>query len=180
MRVATFLSTPKAGNRFLPSRLEFTLLSAFELRGQLGEGCGVTGKQFFPFGLKRGAALASLAPVGQGIVGEKEALVFWEAEELLCGYDIGSAERFAVRFAAAGLGRAVADDGAHRNQRRPPGLGLGGFDGGLDGRQVVAVHHPLHMPVVGFEALVDILGKAQLGWPVERDQVVVVQDNQLA
>ena len=46
--------------------------------------------------------------------------------------------------------------------------------------QVVAVHHALHVPVVGLEALVDILGKAQFGGTVERDEVVVVEDDQLA
>ena len=38
----------------------------------------------------------------------------------------------------------------------------------------------LHVPVVGVEALGHILGVAQLGGTVERDQVVVIQHNQLA
>ncbi len=80
----------------------------------------------------------------------------------------------------AGLGAAVADDGADADERGPGGLGLGGEDGLLDGDEVVAVVDHLDVPVVGLEALGDVLGVAELGGAVERDQVVVVEHDELA
>ncbi len=60
------------------------------------------------------------------------------------------------------------------------GLRLGRFNRRFNRRQVVAVRHPLHMPVVGLKPLQRILGIAQLRRPIQRDQVVVVDKDQLA
>ena len=60
------------------------------------------------------------------------------------------------------------------------GLRLGRFDGRFNGVEIVAVGDALHVPVIGFEALQHILGEAQLRRPVERDEIVVVEQNQLA
>ena len=80
----------------------------------------------------------------------------------------------------AGLGRAIPDHCAHTNQRRLGRLRLRGQNGLLNGDQIVAVVHHLHVPVVGLKALGNVLGVAQVGGAVERDQVVVIQHNQLA
>ena len=76
--------------------------------------------------------------------------------------------------------RAVADVRAHGDDRGPPGLGLGGRDGGVEGVEVVGVGHGLGVPVVGGEARHAVLGEGHLGGTVERDQVVVVEHDELA
>ena len=60
------------------------------------------------------------------------------------------------------------------------GLGLGRDDGGVESRQVVAVGHGLRVPAVGVEARHAVLGEGQLGGAVERDEVVVVEHDELA
>ncbi len=50
----------------------------------------------------------------------------------------------------------------------------------LDGLEIVAILDHLDVPVVGLEALGDVLGEGELGGSVERDEVVVVEDDQLA
>ena len=96
-----------------------------------------------------------------------KALVFGEAEVLLGRRGIGGAKRFAVHLVGAGLGTAIADDGAHRDQRRLVCLGFGGIDSGLDGVEIVAIGDALHVPMVRLEALQHILGEAPLGGTVE-------------
>ncbi len=60
------------------------------------------------------------------------------------------------------------------------GLRLGRFNRRFNPLQIVAVRHPLRVPVIRLEALQHIVGVAQLRRPVQRDQVVVVKHNQLA
>ena len=115
-----------------------------------------------------------------GLVGDVEGLVFGPAEVLLGGLDGFCAEGFAVDLVGAGLGAAVADDGADADERGLRRLGLGGEDGVLDAREVVAVGDRQDLPVVGLEALGDVLGVAELGGAVEGDEVVVVEDDELA
>ncbi len=59
-------------------------------------------------------------------------------------------------------------------------VGPGGLDGGLDGRQVVAVGDALGVPAVGLEARQDVLRPGHARRPVELDVVVVVEDHELA
>ena len=59
-------------------------------------------------------------------------------------------------------------------------LRLGRFNRGFNVFQIVAVANPLRMPVVRFEALQHIVVVAQLCWTIERNQIVVVQHDQLA
>ncbi len=80
----------------------------------------------------------------------------------------------------AGLRRAVADDRAYADQRGLGALHLGRFNGPVQLVQIVAVGDELHVPIVGLEALCDIFGVAEVGGAVERDEVVVVEDDQLA
>ena len=75
---------------------------------------------------------------------------------------------------------AVADHRPHRNDRGLVLHRLGRFNRLGDRIQIVAVGHLLHMPVIGLESLLHVLGERQLRRPVERDQVVVVEEDQLA
>ena len=73
---------------------------------------------------------------------------------------------------------AVADMGPDGDQARSA-VAAGALDRRLDGRQVVAVLHPLGMPAVRLEAGRDVLGPGHRGRPVELDVVVVVEHDQL-
>src|SRR6185437_10610553 len=121
-----------------------------------------------------------LIPVGAGLVRNIEALVLGPAEVLLGLLHSLCAQRFAVNLAGAGLGAAVADDGADADERRTSGLGLGCGDSGLESNQVIPVVNHLNVPVVGLEAQRDIFGVAEFGRPVEGDEVVIIEDDQLA
>jgi len=59
-------------------------------------------------------------------------------------------------------------------------FGLGREDRILEPLEVVAVGDRLHVPVIGLEALGHVLGVAELGGAIEGDQVVVVEDDELA
>ena len=50
----------------------------------------------------------------------------------------------------------------------------------FDGDEIVAVGDGLDVPVIGLEALGDVFGEGELGGAVERDEVVVVEDDELA
>ena len=77
----------------------------------------------------------------------------------------------------AGLGRrAVADRRAAGDQARPVGV-LGVGERRLDRRRIVAVD-PLDPPAIGREALQLIARRRQIGRAVDRDVVVVEQDDQ--
>ncbi len=119
-------------------------------------------------------------PVFAGFFGDVEGLVFGPAEVLLGGLDGFDAEGFAVDLVGAGLGAAVADDGADADEGGLGRLGLGGEDGVFEGDEVVAVGDGQDLPVVGLEALGDVFGVAEFGGAVEGDQVVVVEDDELA
>ena len=76
--------------------------------------------------------------------------------------------------------RPIADVAAHGDERRPGGLGLGRRQGGVDGRDVVAVAHPLCVPAVGVEPRAHVLGEGDVGAALDGDVVVVVEDDELA
>ena len=104
-----------------------------------------------------------------------------QPQVLLGQLDLVVAERRAVGPGRVLLvRRAEADVRAHRDQRGPPGLCLRGGDGRVDGVDVVAVGHLLHVPVVGGEARADVLGEGEVGGAVDGDVVVVVEDDELA
>ena len=174
------LLRPEAGNRLLPSRLQRARLRPLKLRRRLRK-CGfVPGKQLVPLRLGGRATLHRFAPVSQRFVRHIKILVLGEPEELFRRRCIRCAHGFAVHFICSRKRAAVADNGAHGNQRWFADLGLRRYDGLLNTLHIVAVHHPLHMPAVRLEAVVNILGKAPVGRPIERDQIVVVKHNQLA
>ena len=76
-----------------------------------------------------------------------------------------------MNLVGAGLGAAEADDGADVDERGAGGLGLGGEDGVFEGDEIVAIGDGLDVPVVGFEALVDVFCEGELGGAVEGDEV---------
>ena len=81
----------------------------------------------------------------------------------------------------AGLvGAAVSDDRAAQDDRGPVGLVPRHFDRGFDPGEVVAVHHPLHVPSVSIEPQARVLREGQVRAAVDRDAVVQVEDDQLA
>jgi hypothetical protein len=78
------------------------------------------------------------------------------------------------------LQRAVeADVRAGHDERGSLRLGLGPVEREVDLGEVVAVDR-LDVPAVGFEASSDVLGERQVGRPVDRDAVVVVEVDELA
>ena len=180
LRVATGLSVGKTGIFFSQPSASSGLMTRLNSAAELGIGLRVVVELRVPFGLGVLAAARLRAPVFAGFVGNVEALVFGEAEVFLGGLGGVGAEGFAVDLVGAGLGAAVTDDGAHADERRLGGLGLGGEDGFLDGDEVVAVFDHLHVPVVGLEALGHVFGVAEFGGAVERDQIVVIEHDQLA
>ncbi len=146
--------------------LEFTAL----VRGQSFEALA-------PIGVGTFAALADRAPGVQHIVGNFERAVV-PAQRLLGASQLFGAQRFAVRLGGAGAcRRAETDGGLAGDQRRPIGF-LGLCDGLGNRLGIVAVD--LHcVPAMGLEArhLVDAVSQAQR--PVDRDAVVVIEENQL-
>ncbi len=78
------------------------------------------------------------------------------------------------------VGRAPADHGLAADQGGTAGFLARGFDGGLDLVGVVAVHVTHHLPAIGFEAGRRVVGEPALGFAVDRNAVVVIEDDQLA
>ena len=140
----------------------------------------VGGEEGVPLGFLLLAFFDCLTPVGDGFFGQVEALVFGETEEFLGGLDGVCAESLAVHLIGAGLGAAVADDGANADEGRLGGFGFGFLNGGFDGGQIVAIVNPQDLPAVSFESIVGVLGEAELGRAVEGDEVVIVEEDELA
>jgi hypothetical protein len=59
-------------------------------------------------------------------------------------------------------------------------MSVGCTDGRFKGDQVVAVMDHLDVPVIGLETQRDVFGEAEFGGAVEGDEVVVVEDDELA
>ncbi len=110
-----------------------------------------------------------------------ERLVRVEAEDLLGGGDLVVAQRRAVHAAGVHLRRrGIADDRAHRDERRLVGDGLGRLDRLLDADDVLAALDLLHVPAVGAVAGRDVLGQRDVGVVLDGDLVVVVEHDQVA
>jgi hypothetical protein len=128
-----------------------------------------------PLRLQRGAA-GRLVEVLAHLVGDEELGVGIPPEPLLGDAHVLLAQRLAVDVGRSHVGRGVADDRLHPDERRALVLLHGVVDGALERGQVVGVVHRLHVPAVGLEALGHVLGgEAQVGRAVERDVVVVVE-----
>jgi hypothetical protein len=119
--------------------------------------------------------------VRQDLGGDVEGLLRVEAEDLLGRGDLVGTERGAVRRAGVLLvRRGPGDDRLQLDERRAAGLGLGRGERGVDGREVLAVVDPLDVPAVGLVALADVLGEGDVGVVLDRDPVVVVDQDQVA
>ncbi len=114
------------------------------------------------------------------VVGHVERAVRIPAAGLLGQLHLVRPERRPVRLLGVLLVRAAeADMGADGDDGRPV-VGLGGIDGGRDRGDVVAVLDPLGVPAVGLEAGEHVLAERPRRRAVERDAVVVVEDDELA
>ena len=132
-----------------------------------------------PLAPRRLAPGAGLAPGGEDRLGNLEGRIR-PAEVLAGARDLGLAERRAVRFLGAGLGRrAIADDGLAGDHRRLVGDLLRLADGARDGVLVEAVDG-LHVPAGGGEALEMVFRRRQRRRAIDRDAVVVEQHDQAA
>ncbi len=148
--------------------------AALELRGELAVGVGVVREAALP-GLMLLATARADVEVLPHVVGDRERLVVGPAELGLGQGHLVLAERGAVHGRRPGLvGRAVADHGAHRDERGP-GIGVGRRHGGAQRVEVVAVIDPLRVPSVGVEPGGHILGEGEVGRAVDRDRVRVVE-----
>ncbi len=134
-----------------------------------------------PFLVRFPAPVDQLAGVGDDLVAHLELLVGIEAQDFLDGRDLVVAQGRAVRLAGVHqVGRGIADDRAQFDERRPVGDGLGVGDGLLDGRHVLAALHLLHVPAVGLVARGGVLAQRDVGVVLDRDLVVVVEDDEVA
>ena len=76
--------------------------------------------------------------------------------------------------------RAVADVGAHSDERRPARLRASLLQRGVDRGDVIAVCHRQRLPSVRVESPETIFGERQVGAACQGHRVVIVQADQLA
>ena len=121
------------------------------------------------------------------LVGDPERLVRRQAQDLLGRSDLVLPERIPVRRRGVGeVGRRPADVAAQHEEGRLRAGPVGGLleglaDGGLEAIDVIGhLAEVVHPPAVGLEALGHIVVVSQLGRPVDRDVVVVVEGEQPA
>ena len=141
-----------------------------------------------PRRVARPAALDDDAGVLQDVVGHGEGRVGVEAQDRLGGGDLVGAERAAVGLAGALLVRCrPADDRAQRDERRALGLGAGRLERRGERLDVLVVgavlgHEAdaLHVPAVRLVARGDVLGEGDRGVVLDRDAVVVPDQDEVA
>ena len=133
-----------------------------------------------PLGHERLAGRDGRAEVGAGLVRDIERAIRIPAVGLLGEANLVGPERGAVRLLRILLVRAAEADVRPDGDEARPVVGPGRLDGGRDRLHVVAVGHALGVPAVRLEARGDILGPGHLRRAVELDEVVVIQDDELA
>ncbi len=152
----------------------------FERAGLVRVALAIVAEAPVPVLVLLAAAVADLAEVGERLVGDQELGVGIPAVELLRLADVLLAERRAVRLGGVLQRAAVADVGAHDDQRGTV-LDLHRLTGGalerLD-REVLA--HVGHVPAVGLVTRADVLGHHHLDLAGQLDVVVVVEGDQPA
>ena len=149
--------------------------------GRIGELGFVSGHEVLPLCLQLSAATNGLAAILEGFVGHVEGLLPGPAEVLLGQDDLVLAQGRAMGLGGIVLvGRAEAYDGVDDDEGRLVGDGLGLFDGGAEGVEVLDVGNMLDVPAVGFEALADVFAEGEVGVAVDGDGVVVVEVDELA
>ncbi len=136
--------------------------------------------------MRFGSAVADLAGMGEDIVVDGEVGLWVEAEDLLRRCDLLSAEGRAVGGAGALSGRARPGDDRRQADERRARIGLGGLDSGVKGVDVLGVVtvvqevDVLDVPAVGLVAGGDVLGEGDRGVVLDRDAVVVPDDDEVA
>ena len=157
------------------------LSAALQLLREVGEGPRVCGHAIVPCRLVARAARHRLAEVRQRRVGDQERRLGRPAELLLGQPHLLDAERRAVRLEGVLLvRRAVADVGAHPDQRRPRRLRARRLQRGVDRRRGRCRRRPHRVPAVRLETPRAILRERDVGAGGERDAIVVVEAGQLA
>lgn len=165
----------------LPALGELARETAGEILVEVRELLGVLLQKLVPLGLLRGTLSSVLAVHVIDLLGNDEALLRVEAEQLLDVLDVVSLEGVTVNTVSALELGAVADDGGQLDDGRLVLDLLGLLDGSLNALQVVvAVLDPLGVPAVGLEALHDILREGAVGVTVNGDVVVVVDHDEVA
>ena len=153
-----------------------------------GLACGPRVVGLLPLGVGQGATVAQLAGARQHLVVDLEGLAGVEAQQLLGGRDLVLAERRAVGLAGVlRVGGGPGDDRAQPDQAGTAGLGLGGLDrlpqrGDVLGVAVTPVGpvDVLDVPAVGGVAGGHVLAEGDVGVVLDRDLVVVVDQDQVA
>ena len=137
-------------------------------------GLGIAVHQLLPLVLQLGPPLAGRPHVlrhlgrnGKGLMGPAQGLPGG-------GHGLGP-QGLAMARGLVLLGAAKAYVGADLDQRGARGLGPGLLDGLGHGREIVAVGHFQHLPVVGGETGGHVLGKGQLGAALDGDAIVVIE-----
>ncbi len=140
----------------------------------------VLGEEVVPLSLELFTLGSRLAPVFQRVVRHGERLLR-PAEDLLGLLHFLRAEGRAVGGGGVHLGgRGVADVGPEHDERRAGFLAPGGIERQVDGVEVIAVIHVLHVPAICLEALAHVLAEGERGIAVDGDVVVVVDEAELA
>ncbi len=164
----------------VPPLGQFAREPALELFRLVGIVLRVGLERRVPRGLQLGALRDRLAEVRERILGDVERRLKRPAEVLLGELQLLCAERLAVRLGRVLPVRAAeADVRARHDERRALGLALRLGERVLDLGQAVAVD-ALDVPVVAVEARRRVLGVGDVGRPLDRDVVVVVEDDELA
>ncbi len=165
----------------VPAGCELAAHGALQLLGFGGIGARVGAHAIAPRRFVARAARERLAEVRERGVGNQELRVLGPAEASLGEAHLVRAQRGAVRLEAVVLvGGAVADVGAHEDERGPRRLRTRGGERRVDRREVVAVGDRGRVPAVSFEAPRAVLGKRDVGAGGERHAVVVVEAGELA
>ncbi len=166
----------EARQRLLPGFGEGARAAAFELPAERRLGGSEARAALVPGARGRSAARGGGGEGDACRVRNQEGRFGRPAERRLGEPGLLGAERGAVRLGAVLLVRAaVADVGAHDDEGRAPAFRLGGRHGCAERREIVAVDDLDHVPAIGREAAIDLLGEGEVGRAVDRDPVGVVE-----
>ena len=152
----------------------------FEFGGEVGMGVPVGGQVPLPGLFPLFTDFEGFAEVLEDISGDEEAGFEGPAERFFCTVEFFVARGFAVGFFGTRAGgQTVTDDGAAENERGT-GIGFGGFEGEVNGFDIVAIGENLGVPAVGVETGGAVLGEGEGGVAFDGDVVVVVEVDEFA
>ncbi len=164
----------------VPAGWQFAAQALFELPGEIRKGRGVGLHALVPLALGLLAVGLRRQELAAGGLRHEEIGRRRPAQLGLGRGDVVRAQRRAVGLEAVLFWRAVAQVGAHEDQRGARDVGHCGGERAADLLDVVAVGHVQRLPAIGLEAFRAILGERDGGAGRQRDLVVVVQADQLA